>query len=262
MFILTALILNIKYIDLVCFRYYIVSGWGESACRSAGEMGWRWISWPGRLTNPWWSRCIWTSPDGATASASEAAAFRAEESLAKEESGSAQSIPQLLQSARGQGWRSDICKDGTALPAAGITASMSLHLHNMLIDLYCALKQLVGWLSFHIFDWLCVLRKWQWSSFSRHSPSPPLCPCCLPASPPPRQSLPTPSCTLETTYMTSYTPLSRWRLRHTQTYWTTGWDTHKQTQIRNCKLWKLKLWLRLPQKKNFSEFSEQQQSLF
>lgn len=127
-----------------------MSGWGESACRSAGEMGWRCISWPGRLTNPWWSRCIWASPDGATASASKAAACRAEESLAEEESGSAQSVPQLLQSTWGQGWRSDVCQDGTALPAAGITASMSLHLHNMLIDLYCALKQLVGWLCAHI----------------------------------------------------------------------------------------------------------------
>uniref|UniRef100_A0A671SFW4 DmX-like protein 2 n=1 Tax=Sinocyclocheilus anshuiensis TaxID=1608454 RepID=A0A671SFW4_9TELE len=40
-------------------------------------------------------------------------------------------------------------------------------------------------------------------------------------SPPPRLSSPTLSCISETTYMISSTPLSRWRLHHTQTYWTT-----------------------------------------
>lgn len=212
-----------------------MSGWGESVWRSAGEMGWRWISWPGRLTNPRWSRRIWTSPDGATASASQAAACRAEESLAEEESGSAQSLPQLLQSAWGQGWRSDVCQNGTALPAAGITTSVSLHSQH--VDWFILCSNATGWLIWacsHITVWLCILRKWQWSSFSRPSPSPPLCPCCRPASPPPKPSSPTQSCISETTYMTSSTPLSRWRLRHTQTYWTTGWDAHKNTLIRNC----------------------------
>lgn len=148
-------IVNIQYIGFTCFQYSNTSGWGESVRRSAGEMGWRWISWPGRLTNSWWSRCIWTSPDGATASASQAASCGAEESLAEEESGSAQSLPQLLQSTWGQGWRSDVCQDGTALPAAGITASMSLHPHNMLVD-FILCSQATGWLIVFSHIWLVV----------------------------------------------------------------------------------------------------------
>lgn len=128
---------------LIYFWYYNMSGWGESVWRSAGEMGWRWIPWPGRLTNPWWSRRIWTSPDGAPASASQAAACRAEESLAEEEPGSSQSLPQLLQSAWGQGWRSDVCQNGTALPPAGITTSVSLHSQH--VDWFILCSNATGW---------------------------------------------------------------------------------------------------------------------
>ena len=129
-------------------------------------------------------------PDGATSSSGQAAALWEAQGVAEEEPGPAEGVSVLLQPARSQGWRSDVCTHGASVPSAGEPAGT--HTHSHLHECICVSSGLMwNYLScdknqIFPFFWLC--RNSQWSSCSLLCLCPQLCLCCLLASPQPRRS--------------------------------------------------------------------------